>query len=178
MRRLVAKSAELPGARAERAAGPPTAVRAAGRCRRGACMLGVTMARSLGTRLPGLVLLALLFAVLPSSAVAQSADVTISTDYPSIVVQGGKQVKFPVRFTNNGTVDREMDVTISGPESWKPQLKNQSFLVRRVYLQAGKNLTVDFTLDPPASATAGDYAFSISGVEPRGGEVKLDLSVL
>jgi uncharacterized membrane protein len=136
------------------------------------------MVRSLGARLPGFVLLALLFAVLPSRAAAQATDVTISTDYPSIVVQGGKQVKFSVRFTNNGTVDRELNVTIDGPESWKPQLKNQSFLVRSVYLQAGKSLTVDFTLDPPASATSGDYAFSITGVEPSGGgTAKLDLSV-
>jgi uncharacterized membrane protein len=127
-----------------------------------------------------LALLASLF-LAASPAQAQSgslADVTISTDYPSITVQAGKNVKFPVRFTNNGTVDRELDVTLSGPENWKPQLKNQSFLVRRVYLAAGKNLTVDFTVDPPASATAGDYTFMITGTEPRGaGEAVLNLNI-
>src|SRR5690348_17246457 len=99
MRPMLAKSALVPGATAEKAAG----------------RLEGTMARLLGARLPGFVLLALLFTVLPSRAVAQATDVTISTDYPSIVVQGGKQVKFPVRFTNNGTVDRELNVTIDGP---------------------------------------------------------------
>ena len=59
-------------------------------------------------------------------------------------------------------------MTIAGPDDWKPQLKNQSFLVRSVYLQAGKNLTTDFTVDPPNSATAGSYTFTITGTDARG----------
>ena len=46
----------------------------------------------------------LLFAAYPMRVQAGPLpDVTISTDYPSITVQAGKNVKFPVRFTNNGT---------------------------------------------------------------------------
>jgi len=121
----------------------------------------------------------MLIAVSPRPLQAQMlGDVTISTDYPSITVQAGKNVKFPVRFTNNGTVDRELNVTIDGPDDWKPQLKNQSFLVRSVYLQAGKNLTTDFTVDPPNSATAGSYTFTITGTDARGtGTAALTLNI-
>src|SRR5579884_735866 len=137
------------------------------------------MVRSLFSGAALALLVSLTFAAYPLRVDARPLpDVTISTDYPSITVQAGKNVKFPVRFTNNGSVDRELDVTIDGPDDWKPQLKNQSFLVRRVYLQAGKNLTTDFTVDPPASAAAGSYTFTISGVEPRGaGEATLDLNI-
>jgi len=121
----------------------------------------------------------MLLAVSPPALQAQTlGDVTISTDYPSITVQSGKNVKFPVRFTNNGTVDRELNVTIAGPDDWKPQLKNQSFLVRSVYLQAGKNLTTDFTVDPPNSATAGSYTFTITGTNTQGtGTAALTLNI-
>src|SRR5215213_5259038 len=121
----------------------------------------------------------MLLAVSPPPVQAQTlGDVTISTDYPSITVQAGKNVKFPVRFTNNGTVDRELNVSIAGPDDWKPQLKNQSFLVRSVYLQAGKNLTSDFTVDPPNSATAGSYTFTITGTDARGaGTAALTLNI-
>ena len=137
------------------------------------------MVRSLFSGATLALFVSLLFAAFPMRVQAGPLpDVTISTDYPSITVQAGKNVKFPVRFTNNGTVDRELDVTISGPEDWKPQLKNQSFLIRRVYLQAGKNLTTDFTVDPPNGVTAGTYTFTITGVEPRGaGEAVLDLNL-
>src|SRR3954447_878495 len=121
----------------------------------------------------------MLIALSPRPLQAQMlGDVTISTDYPSITVQAGKNVKFPVRFTNNGTVDRELNVTIDGPDDWKPQLKNQSFLVRSVYLQAGKTLTTDFTVDPPNSVTAGSYTFTVTGTDARGtGTAALTLNI-
>jgi uncharacterized membrane protein len=111
-------------------------------------------------------------------AAAPIPDVSIYADYPTITVQPGKNVKFTVRFVNNGTVDREIDLTLSGPDGWNPQLKNQSFLVRRVYLAAGKTQSADFSVDPPASAAKGDYTFRIAGVDTRGaGETDLDLVI-
>ncbi len=125
------------------------------------------------------ILLGLLAAALPGRAVAGSIpDVSIYADYPTITVQPGKQVKFPVRFANNGSVDREIDLTITGPADWKPQLKDRGFLVRRVYLAGTKTLTADFQVDPPAGTTAGDYGFTIRGVETSGaGEVELNLVI-
>jgi uncharacterized membrane protein len=125
------------------------------------------------------VLIGVLLAALPSRALAAPIpDVSIYSDYPSITVQPGKQVKFPVRFTNNGTVDREIDLTIGGPSDWKPQLKDRGFLVRRVYLAATKTLTADFQVDPPAGATTSDYRFTIRGVDVNGaGEVDLNLVI-
>src|SRR5688572_2793798 len=124
--------------------------------RRHAMMRRLCMSASL------VVLIGLLLAALPSGALAAPIpDVSIYSDYPSITVQPGKQVKFPVRFTNNGTVDREIDLTIAGPSDWKPQLKDRGFLVRRVYLAATKTLTADFQVDPPAGTTTGDYRFTI-----------------
>jgi uncharacterized membrane protein len=98
-------------------------------------------------------------------------------DYPTITVQPGKTVKFPVRFANNGTVDRDVDLGITGPDGWNAQLKNQSFLVRRVYLAGGKTQVVDFSVDPPANAAAGDYPIRIRGTDTRGGGVT-DLDLL
>lgn len=117
-------------------------------------------------------------ALLAGPAVAQTlSDVTISTDYPSVTVQAGKQVKFTVRFTNNGPVDRALDLTIDGPADWKPQLKSQSFLVRSVYIQANRSLTADFTVDPPANAAPGEYVFTITGTAPGGAQVSLPLRI-
>jgi uncharacterized membrane protein len=117
-------------------------------------------------------------ALLAGPAAAQTlSDVTISTDYPSVTVQAGKQAKFTVRFTNNGAVDRALDLTIDGPADWKPQLKSQSFLVRSVYIQANRSLTADFTVDPPANAAPGEYVFTITGTAPGGAQVSLPLRI-
>jgi uncharacterized membrane protein len=117
-------------------------------------------------------------ALLAGPAVAQTlSDVTISTDYPSVTVQAGKQAKFTVRFTNNGPVDRALDLTIDGPADWKPQLKSQSFLVRSVYIQANRSLTADFTVDPPPNAAPGEYVFTITGTAPGGAQVSLPLRI-
>jgi uncharacterized repeat protein (TIGR01451 family) len=123
--------------------------------------------------------LSLLVAALPGPVTAQALpDVSIYTDYPTVIVQAGKSVKFPVRFVSNGTVDREFDITISGPEDWKPQLKDRSFLVRRVYLAGGKTQVVDFQVEPPANAAPGDHYFTIRAVATNGtGQVDLNLVV-
>jgi uncharacterized membrane protein len=123
--------------------------------------------------------LGLFTAARPASTLAAPIpDVSIYADYPTITAQAGKQVKFPVRFVNNGTVDREIELTLSGPADWKPQLKDRGFLVRRVYLAATKTLTADFQVDPPAATTAGDYRFAIRGVEGSGaGDVELNLVI-
>ncbi|HEY7061283.1 MAG TPA: NEW3 domain-containing protein [Chloroflexota bacterium] len=137
------------------------------------------MLKRLSTGAFAALLLGGLLAVLPSpAAAAPIPDVAIYADYPTITVQPGKNVKFTVRFANNGTVDREIDLNLTGPDGWNPQLKNQSFLVRRVYLAAGKTQTADFSVDPPANADKGDYTFRIAGVDTRGaGETDLDLVI-
>lgn len=137
------------------------------------------MLRRLCLAVSAALLLSVLMAVTPHSvATAAIPDVSIYADYPTITVQPGKQVKFPVRFTNNGSVDREIALTIDGPAEWKPQLKDRGFVIRRVYLAATKTVTVDFQADPPPSATAGDYQFTIQGVEVNGaGQTALNLVI-
>ncbi|HWP29855.1 MAG TPA: NEW3 domain-containing protein [Chloroflexota bacterium] len=137
------------------------------------------MLRRLCLAVSAALLLSVLMTVTPHSvATAAIPDVSIYADYPTITVQPGKQVKFPVRFTNNGNVDREIALTIDGPAEWKPQLKDRGFVIRRVYLAATKTVTVDFQADPPPSATAGDYQFTIQGVEVNGaGQTALNLVI-
>ncbi len=137
------------------------------------------MLRRLCLAVSAALLLSVLMTVTPHSlATAAIPDVSIYADYPTITVQPGKQVKFPVRFTNNGNVDREIALTIDGPAEWKPQLKDRGFVIRRVYLAATKTVTVDFQADPPPSATAGDYQFTIQGVEVNGaGQTALNLII-
>jgi uncharacterized repeat protein (TIGR01451 family) len=124
-------------------------------------------------------LVSLVFAAHAGSVGAQTLpDVSIYTDYPTVAVQPGKSVKFPVRFISNGTTDREFEISISGPEDWKPQLKDRTFLVRRVYLAAGKTQVVDFQVEPPANAPPGDYSFTIRAVATNGaGQVDLNLVI-
>jgi uncharacterized membrane protein len=137
------------------------------------------MVRRIFAGVAGVVAVSLLLALMPGTALAATLpDVTISTDYPTVNVQAGKSAKFTVRFTNNGPVDRQLDISISGPEDWKPQLKSQSFIVRSAYIAAGKSLVADFQVEPPPTAAPGDYRFVIRGVSPDGaGEAVLNLTI-
>ncbi|HWP29454.1 MAG TPA: NEW3 domain-containing protein [Chloroflexota bacterium] len=137
------------------------------------------MVRWIFAGVAGVVAVSLLLALVPGAALAATLpDVTISTDYPTVNVQAGKSAKFTIRFTNNGTVDRQLDISISGPEDWKPQLKSQSFIVRSAYIAAGKSLVADFQVEPPPTTAPGDYRFVIRGVSPDGaGEAVLNLTI-
>ncbi len=127
------------------------------------------------TPLMALVALSASAAILPAIASAQSPDVYLSTAVPGATVERGKQVTFSIDVNNKSSVGKTVDLTLSkAPDGWSPILKDRGFIVRSVWVEAGKSESVDLQLTVPAAAQ-GDNEFILKG---SGGGVDANLRLL
>ena len=102
-------------------------------------------------------------ASLPTMASAQSPDVYLSTPVPGVTVERGKQVTFSIDVNNNGKVGKTVDLALTkAPDGWSPILKDRGFIVRSVWVDAGKTESVDLQMTAPANAH-GDNEFILKG---------------
>jgi uncharacterized membrane protein len=127
-----------------------------------------------------LIVVAVLAAVLPSGlgavALADSA-VVLSTTYPSVVADKGKQLTFPVNVVNRTGDFQQVDIAVAeGPADWKPDLRASGFSIRTVMLEPQKSQSIDFSATPPSDAKAGDYSFLLRASSQ--GTVISDLRIL
>lgn len=108
-----------------------------------------------------LILAALTFGAQLAAAPASAASgIVLSTTYPSIVADKGKEITFPVDVFNQTSAFQEIALAVAaGPKDWTPDLRDRGFSVRSVMLEPGKSQSVQFSATPPAGAKAGDYAF-------------------
>ncbi|MBU6423843.1 MAG: hypothetical protein KGQ88_07410, partial [Chloroflexi bacterium] len=114
------------------------------------------------------ILVAALAVVLSAFPAAASADsgIVLSTTFPSVVADKGKQLTFPVDVVNQTGAFQQVDLRVSqGPTDWAPDLRASGFSVRSVMLEPNKSQSIDFSATPPASAAAGDYAFVITAYQ-------------
>lgn len=119
--------------------------------------------------------LAVVLSSLPAVALADSA-VVLSTTYPSVIADKGKQLTFPVDVVNETSAFQQIDLRIDqGPADWSPDLRASGFSIRSVMLEPNKSQSIDFSATPPASAAAGAYAFVIRAYQ--GGSVISELRI-
>lgn len=109
---------------------------------------------------------------------AETPGVVLSTTYPSVVADKGKQLTFPIEVVNRTQDFQQVDLQIaSGPADWQPDLKDRGFSIRRVMLAPNKSQQLDFQAKPPETAKAGEYAFLIKALAP-GGSLFSDLRLV
>lgn len=108
---------------------------------------------------------------------AQSGGaVVLSTTYPSVVVDKGRTLTFPVEVTNRTGDLLSVDLRVAqGPADWKPDLRDRGFSIRTVMLGPAKSQSLEFSATPPANAAAGDYAFLLRALS--GGVALSDLRI-
>lgn len=106
--------------------------------------------------------LALVLTGLLATPLLGSADpsVVLSTSYPAVIADKGREITFPVSVVNRTAAFQEVDLRIAeGPADWKPDLRASGFSVRRVMLEPSRSLSIDFIATPPESAPAGEHSF-------------------
>ncbi len=114
--------------------------------------------------------------VLPVAAA--EPEVLLTTSFPSIVVDKTKNVFFSIDVTNKGQVGRSVSVAVTdAPKGWDPVLKSSGFIVRELYVPAGKAQSIDFQAKPPADVKAQDYAFLLKATSDGGEQSLLKLTV-
>lgn len=97
-----------------------------------------------------------------AAGAAATAGIVLSTTYPSIVVDRGKQVTFPVDVTNQTGAFQDVTLQIAeAPQGWGADLTDRGFSIREVMLKPNASQSVQFSAMPPAGAKPGDYAFAI-----------------
>jgi uncharacterized membrane protein len=112
---------------------------------------------------------ALLFSTLAfllpmGGGVAAAADrqVVLSTTYPSVTTGVGKDITFNITFDNRGTQDETLAINVAAPDGWKPSIQASGFLVRDVFVSAGKTQIETLTLTPPTTVQPGDYNVKVT----------------
>ncbi|MBI4320370.1 MAG: hypothetical protein HY675_17920 [Chloroflexi bacterium] len=100
-----------------------------------------------------------------------SSDIMLTTSFPSVVIDKGKNPSFSIEVANKGQQWRSVDLTItSSPDGWNPVLKSGGNVVRKISVAPAKSQYVDFSAKPPADVKPQDYEFVLrasgDGVEP------------
>lgn len=130
-----------------------------------------------GSKGPLLVTAVLVVFALSAVPAAAAPGVVLTTTYPSVVADRGKQLSFPIEVVNTTNSFQEADLAITdGPKDWQPDLKDRGFSIRRVMLGPNKSQTLEFQAKPPETAKAGEYAFLLRATS-AGGVSELRLQV-
>jgi uncharacterized membrane protein len=108
---------------------------------------------------------------------AQTGDVTLTTDFPSLKGASNTSFTFNLTLTNNTPQDLTFAVEAQGPEGWTTtaQLTGQAQAASAI-VKAGSTSGVSVTAKPPDSVAAGQYPVSV--VATAGAkQIKQDLQV-
>ncbi len=101
-------------------------------------------------------------ASMPTIASAQTPDVYLSTPVPGVMVDRGKQATFTIDVNNKSNSPKTVNLALTkSPDGWSPILKDRGFVVRSVWVDAGKTESVDLQITAPATAK-GDNQFVLT----------------
>ena len=116
----------------------------------------------------------------PSSvkAAGSSPNLSVSTTYPSEVVQLGESVTINV---NVQAMDVPQTVAMSMeqiPDGWTATFRGGGRVIQSVYVDANSSGSVDVRLDPPKNAISGTYTFMVLAQSEAGkAELPITLNV-
>lgn len=112
---------------------------------------------------------AMVVVALCSAPALAESGVVLSTTYPSIVADKGKDLTFPIEIVNRTNDFQQVDLQIAdGPATWKPVFKDRGFDIRTVMVAPQKSQQLDFQAKPPDDAKPGDYAFVLRALGSGG----------
>lgn len=117
-----------------------------------------------------LVLLLLALAGPPRAALGQ--QLLFSADYLAVVIEPGNTAEVDVTLNNKGETGQAIDLKAEqSPPEWKWSFE-QAFPpleVRKVFVQAGKEMELRFKATPPEKVNPGGYDFLLVA-QPEGGQ--------
>jgi len=116
--------------------------------------------------------------LLPASALAEgsSTSLSISTTYPSEVIQLGESISISL---NVKAADTAQTVEMSMgeiPDGWTATFRGGGKIVQSVYVDANSTGTVDLHLDPPENEKSGTYKFTVTAHSEMG-KVELPITL-
>jgi len=116
--------------------------------------------------------------LLPASALAEgsSTSLSISTTYPSEVIQLGESISISL---NVKAADTAQTVEMSMgeiPDGWTATFRGGGKIVQSVYVDANSTGTVDLHLDPPENEKSGTYKFTVTA-QSEMGKVELPITL-
>ncbi len=131
-------------------------------------------------RIVGIVLLIALMGVGTVPVFAQGGgapQLTLSTRYPAQVVEAGQRVTINLTLRNNGAQPQIVRLDVQGvPEGWKATFRGGGRIVKAVYVEAGKDASVDLRLEQPESVEAKTYRLTVIA-KGTGAEARLPLEL-
>jgi len=113
------------------------------------------------------IILTLVILAIPSTVLAQEEsrvaqpDFSISTTYPSQVVELGESVTIKLNISAFGggqTVQLKMDEI---PEGWNATFRGSGRIINSVFVEAGSSESIDLRLDPPENPELGEFTFVV-----------------
>ena len=116
----------------------------------------------------------------PTLALAQgdSPNLSISTTYPSEVVQLGASVNLSLN-VHAANVAQTIELKMGQmPDGWNATFRGGSQIVQSIFVDANSSGSVDLRLDPPTDAKSGTFNFTVSAQSETGkAELPITLTV-
>jgi uncharacterized repeat protein (TIGR01451 family) len=109
-------------------------------------------------------------------AEGSSTSLSISTTYPSEVVQLGESITINISVQTNGTAQTVGLNMGQIPEGWTATFRGGGRIVQSVFVDANSTGTVDLRLDPPPAAKSGRYDFVVLA-QSQDGKAELPLTL-
>lgn len=92
----------------------------------------------------------------------EAQNLTISTQYPSIVTELGESVNLSIKLSV-ANAPETIDLTMGKmPSGWSATFRGGGKIINSVYVEPGAPTTVDLRLDPPAETKSGNLEFLVT----------------
>lgn len=107
--------------------------------------------------------------------IADAATLSLTTTYPSIIVNPGERASFSINVNNGLAVDQTVTLEIvEVPGDWESGFRGGGREIRAVHVSANDTSRVDFEVRVPNNTGAGTYPVRIRG---RSGQATSDLTL-
>ncbi len=124
-----------------------------------------------------LMIAALVFTAMPAVARADGG-LSISTSFPGLSVNAGKDVTFSVKVQNNSSSAENVALSVTSiPDGWTSKFTGAGSPITRVYVDAGESQNVSFIATIPAKTKEGTYKIMLSAVGDNGATDTLELEL-
>ena len=111
-----------------------------------------------------------------AQAAGSSPTLSVSTTYPSEVVQLGESVSFTLALQATDVAQTVAMSMQQIPEGWTATFRGGSHIIESVYVGPNSSGSVDLRLDPPAGEKPGTYTFIVLA-QSETSKVELPLSL-